>query len=142
MEMREALFDIPKDRFNDALAAVKDLAKPKALEKASGGCWSNGEKTESHYSWVNTNALANAGTLKEAVDACRWHIEIDQEGDCYNIYFDGEKIGDDMILFEALAPFVESGGFIEMSGEDGALWRWCFEDGKLVEKFATISWDN
>ena len=55
------------------------------------------------------------------------------------IYFDGEKLGDDAILFEAIAPYVKKGSFIEMNGEDGCIWQWQFNGKTCIEKAATVS---
>jgi len=57
------------------------------------------------------------------------------------IDFEGCKEGDDALLWEALAPVIDSGSYIENKGEDGALWRWKFNDGDFEEKYADISWD-
>ena len=45
----------------------------------------------------------------------------------------GDALCDDRLLFDAIAPFVKAGSFIEMSGEDGTLWRWHF-DGKQCQE--------
>jgi hypothetical protein len=48
--------------------------------------------------------------------------------------FTGQKLGDDNILFAALAPYVEADSYITMVGEseDGdEFWRWVF-DGQHV----------
>ena len=47
-------------------------------------------------------------------------------------YFNGEKLGDDALLWETMAPFIKDGGFIEVHGED-AYWRWKFNDGQFQE---------
>jgi hypothetical protein len=78
-----------------------------------------------HFSWVDTNRVLRAKTLEEALKAWRWAPRID-EGDIVGLEFKGEKLGDDFTLFQAIAPFVEDGSFIEMRGEDGAMWKWSF----------------
>lgn len=45
-------------------------------------------------------------------------------GDCTEIWFDGDRLYDDMAMFEAIAPYVEHGSYIEYIGEDSYLWRW------------------
>jgi hypothetical protein len=49
------------------------------------------------------------------------------EGDIIGLEFDGEKIGDEETLFEAIAPAVEKGSYIQASGDDGEIWRWVFD---------------
>ena len=129
MEQRDASFKIKKENFDKALLAIKELVNQ--AEKMRGG---------RDYSWVINSNLVNARTVWEAMDEWRWETEMYGE-DIGNIYFVGEKIGDDKVLFDAIAPFVEDGSFIEMQGEDGALWRWLFNDGKCTEQYAKIDWD-
>src|SRR5690606_21320852 len=66
------------------------------------------------------------GDVAYALDAWRWVPEREATGDIVGLRFRGERLGDDRVLFEAIAPFVEPGSFIEMVGEDGAIWRWTF----------------
>jgi len=131
IQMRDSNFVIEASNFAPALAAIKGLAGKETINDSSGR----------HFSWVNTNDFVNAKTLEEAMLAWRWEIDCGDDGSVQYIYFTGEKIGDDMILFDAIAPFVEDGSYIEMQGEDGAIWRWVFADKKVQEKYASISWE-
>lgn len=129
-----AVADIPK-----VLEAIKALADNK--EKMSGGSYAYGAKKESWYSWVDTSDFVDAGNVEKALKSWRWHPEFDTDGNVVSIEFWGEKLGDDKVLFEAIAPWVKSGSYIEMQGEDGTMWRWCFDDGKFHEKTAKVSWE-
>jgi hypothetical protein len=132
MNQMAARFQISKSNAPKALAAIKALAGKETIGDSSGR----------HFSWVATDDFVNSNTLKEAMDAWRWSIEIDENtGDAINIYFNGEKLGDDTYLFEAIAPYVRAGSFIEMQGEDGCLWRWVFDGKTYREVSATITWD-
>ena len=137
MTQRDAIFHIKKENVDKALQAIKDLADPEKMKGNAHG----GSRTEIWYSWVTTSEFVNAGTLKDAIRAWRWEVDIDDEGNVCHLWFEGEKLGDDAVLFEALAPYVEDGGYIEMSGEDGALWRWDFNNKSMTEQFATVRWD-
>jgi len=142
MTQRDAIFNIKAEDVEKALAAIKKLADPEKMKlSASGGGTVNG-KPVIHYSWVTNNEFLEANTLQDAIIAWRWNIGLDREtGDVCEIFFEGEKLGDDEALFKALAPYVEDGSYIEMSGEEGALWRWEFNNGEVEEKFATVRWD-
>ena len=140
MTQRDSLFTIKAENSEGALKAIKALAET-VDEQGGGGSWKGGKKKEAWYSWVTTSEFVNAKTLDDAIKAWRWVVESDKNGDINYIYFNGEKIGDDEILFNAIAPFVDDDCYIEMSGEDGALWRWAFENGELVEKNAEIIWE-
>ena len=93
-----------------ALAAIKELANDR-----------------DYFSWVNGEEVRDAETVREAFRAWRW--ELDSEG----LYFCGEKLGEDALLFETVAPYVKDGSYIVIRGEDGDTWKWLFEDGKFQE---------
>lgn len=114
-------FFIGVDEKPNALIAVKKLAR-----------------SNRRYDWVDD--FGKAKTLEEALEAWHWTPEVDCEGNIYNITFDGEKLGDEDILWETIAPYVKDGSFIQMSGEDDGLWRWVFVARKMVEVNPTILW--
>lgn len=139
MNQNDCRFFVPADKVKDMIAAIHLLAKNESA--MSGAHYSGGEKISSHYSWVNMN-FVDSNDVAEIFDCWRWSIEVDEQtGDIVDIYFDGEKLGDDFVLFKAIAPFVKPGSFIEMSGEDNCMWRWHFDGEKCVEKTPTITWD-
>ena len=139
MSNREADFKIKSENIPGALEAMRKLATQ--TNRGSGGSWSSKGKTSSSFAWVDTEKFANAKTLKDALHEWRWEVEFMAE-DIITIYFEGEKLGDDSILFDALAPFVEPGSYIEMSGEDNAIWRWSFDGKTCVEESPYIDWEG
>jgi len=133
MEQRNSEFFIKKENFDKALVAIKALANE--TKKMSGES-SNGEHW---FSWVDDYEFVEAKTLAEALTAWRWEPQLDEDGNINDIFFNGEKLGDDFVLFEEIAPFVKENSFIEMNGEDGTIWRWVFTDGICCKIPATIS---
>ena len=129
MNQQYSEFFIPADKVNDTLKAVQALAGKETIHDVY-----------SHFSWVSED-FHLATSFAEIMRAWRWHISYDADGNVDEIEFNGEKFGDDIILFKAIAPFVKEGSFIEMQGEDGALWRWYFDGNKCIEKDAKISWE-
>ena len=138
MNQRDAKFRIVAANKVKALNAIKALASQ--TDKGGGGSWSGGKCIEKNFSWVTTEEFSGATTLHDAMWAWRWEIDTTDDGDVTSIMFEGEKMGDDTILLDAIAPFVEAGSYIEMQGEDGELWRWAFDGSKLIEQNARISW--
>lgn len=132
IELRNSSFKIKSENKENTLKAIKGLAGQETIGDSSGR----------HFSWVNTPDFFFAKTLEEAMKAWRWAIYSNPDGDIDEISFCGQKLGDDEILFSAMAPFVENDSFLEMHGEDGSMWRWVFKDGKLEEKTATVSWED
>ncbi len=132
MSQNDSKFRIKASDKDLALRAIKALM----AEKKGAFCW------------VDTATVQRSRTLTDAMKEWRWDVEEDstdafgnKDGDIVHIAFSGEKAGDDLILFKAIAPFVESGSYIEMRGEDGAQWRWIFNDKTCVEKTAKVVWD-
>lgn len=141
IEQRDCDFRIKAENVDKARDAIKALA---SRTGEGGGFTSSGGKIQERYfSWVRTEDFANAETLEDALRPWRWDIEFngDGSGDVAWIMFHGEKYGDENILLEAIAPHVEPGCFIEMQGEDGALWRWSFDGRTMSEKSANITWE-
>ena len=136
MDQRAADFTIKSENKGKALEAIKGLA---TQTKRMGGGSSRGERW---FSWVTTKEFVEAGTLLEAISAWRWEANESENGDITDIYFHGEKLGDDTIFLEAIAPYVEAGSYIEMQGEDGSIWRWVFDGRGVVEQAAKIVWEN
>ena len=132
MSQNECDFFIPVDKTKDALGAIKDLAGKETIKYGHSA---------PHFSWVETKDFLNASNLKEALDVWGWSAEEDEDGNIANILFEREKIGDEDILFNAIAPYVKSGSYIEMLGEDGGLWRWIFNEDRCITKDAKISWE-
>jgi len=136
IEQRDSRFTLKAENKANALLAIKALAG--LVERMNGGN-SSGDRW---FSWVDTEEFVTAKTLAEATDAWGWGISEDSKtGDVMGIYFDGEKLGDDRVMLEAIAPYVEKGSYIEMEGEDGAIWKWVFDGKTMREKLAKMSWE-
>jgi len=134
MQQISCNFDIEKENVKKALEALK------ALDPAKDGAH-GGSRHETWFSWVDTETYQNAETLHDAMIEWKWKIDTDEEtGDVENIFFVGEKLGDDPILFNAIAPFVKKGSYIEMQGEEGDRWRWVFDGKKCHELSPEIKW--
>jgi len=131
MNKRESLFNIRPENQGPALKAIKSLADKETITDGSGH----------HFSWVDTKDFLFARTLDAAMRAWRWQLERVDDEIC-DIYFEGSKLGDDELLFQTIAPYVEPGSYIEMQGEDGLIWRWCFDGKTCTEKTAKIIWED
>lgn len=125
MMQRESKFFIAQDKLADAALAVRSLM-------------SGAVARQKPFSWVDTTAVLRAASLVEQLRRWGWLAELDEFGNVNSIEFSGEKLGDDEQLFNAIAPYVLAGCYIQMQGEDGAIWRWVFDGVKCVEIAATI----
>lgn len=139
IEQKDQYFFIHHSNIQNVVNAIHALAKE--TSNMSGTRIDNKGAAFQHYAWVNNNYI-NSNDIKEIFKCWRWDVDTDEQGNIKSIYFEGQKLGYDEYLFKAIAPFVKDGSYIEMSGEDGALWRWTFKNGQCREVHATITWDN
>ena len=138
IEQTDSKFFIPHTDFDKALTAIKAIMY--SQDKMRGGSWGPDGKTERWYAWVNTDEVLQSQTLVEALDCWRWKARTDSFDNVCGIEFAGEKSGQDDLLFDAIAPYVESGSYVVMRGEDGEVWRWYFEEGTCVEQAGRVSY--
>ncbi len=126
-------FHVKESNKRPALKAVRALHGKESVKDSSG----------SHFSWVDTNSFLKAGTLEDMLREWRWNPTTDPEtGDITKLEFTGEKMGDDKLLFTALAPFVEPGGEILFRGEDGDAWKYKFDGKNMKEVTARLQWED
>jgi hypothetical protein len=62
--------------------------------------------------------------------------------DILDLEFSGTQLGDDRLMFEALAPFVEAGSYVSMRADDTNIWRWYFDGKKCHEQPARITYED
>jgi hypothetical protein len=125
MDMARCTTGIKCQDQNKAIKAVKDYVKE------------NGR-----FSWTEVDAILRADNIFELMDELRYVLKYDEVKDVYTIdYFNGEKLGNDHTIFDILAPFMTD-GYIEYNGEDGAIWRYVFKNGRMREKQPKISWED
>ena len=121
MELVDWDFEIKADKKESAFKAVKKLIAKLNRRK--------------YYSPYQIKS-----DLFDTVVGLDWELQEDDKGNINAAVFLGEKLGDDDMLFAALAPFVTKGSYIQMSGGDGGCWRWIFDGKKCKEKHAKVSW--
>lgn len=126
MNQREANFTIKKENVDKAWNVLKELFS----------------KDDTSLSWIDNQDVLNSKSFEQAMSECRWDIEINEQGDYDSIYFNGEKYGgDEEAVLEIIAPYVENDSYIQMQGEEGEQWRWIFDNGEVIEKYATLIWE-
>ncbi|MFO7947247.1 MAG: hypothetical protein R6V19_10555 [Armatimonadota bacterium] len=98
------------------------------------------QKQRKGFAWVDMNELAAATSLQEILRAWGWELGIDTQGAASGIDGPaGDKVGDEKALFDAIAPFVEDGSYIQMIYDaDNTIWRWVFRDGRCIEVEADL----
>lgn len=95
------------------------------------------------YHWVKKGWTKGLRDIYAMIEHWGYDPDLDDEsGNIIDISFCSEKLGEEVEFFKAIAPFVEKGSFIEMSGEDGSLWRWVFDGTTCKEVYATVTWEE
>lgn len=130
--------DLP--RFFDLVSNL--MTDANIEENGHGGRYANGGKTQSWYSWVNTQRVRDAVAASDIVRVFEeWGYELNELNEHNGITHyridirNGDaKIGDEETFFAAIAPVVVDGCFIDCRGEDGAEWRWLWENGKFYSQ--------
>lgn len=79
-------------------------------------------------------------SIEDALKYSGYIAENDAEDNIIGLEYNGKKLGYAEKLFEIIAPYVRSGSFIEMMGEDHSVWRWVFTDGMLERITPKIEW--
>jgi len=70
-----------------------------------------------------------------------WYEGIfDEAGNIESIGFNGDRLSNEFEMFERIAPMVDDGCYLQMSGDCGDLWRWVFYDGSCYQIDAVITW--
>lgn len=84
--------------------------------------------------------MHKAYSVEELFDKYAFSAEFDEDMNVVGIEFQGEKSWSEDELFSMIAPFVESGSFVEFIGEDGSVFRYIFKDKKCRCVEAMLSW--
>lgn len=128
----ETNFRASKENTEKMLATLKQLCVHQPTILLSGGKKSAKPVTR-NFAFVDGKTVLKAKNIRDALSEWRWLPLMDEEGNVEELDFLGEKLGDERILFEAIAPYVEAGSDIVVAGEDGKVWRWRF-DGKQCQR--------
>lgn len=130
-------FRILKENMERSLSAIKGLYGKET-------CGVLNDSSRRHFMFVNDSSqFMNSKSLEDALSVFRWNPEIDDlSGAIFELTFAGENYGNEDLLFETLAPFVETGSQISMVGEDGVIWRWYFKDNKMIKEYGRVVFDE
>lgn len=84
----------------------------------------------------------NVGRVYAKTKNFPYDFELDDDGNIFGIEHIGHNLGDDLEIFQSIAPYVADGSFLDMSGEDGERWQWRFQNGECRDVKAKIVWEE
>jgi len=94
------------------------------------------------WAWLDADELLGACNFAQLMEFLRWEVTYDDDNNIIDIIFMGEKAGAEEQYFNILAPFIESGSYIEMCGEDGNRWKYYFNGDSCITQYPEITYDN
>ena len=137
-QITDADFLIPKANEAKALAALKALNGPEHNKQKLGGSFSGGGQTSWHYSWMDADYDQKVKSCADVFAMLGFELEESAEGLRLTGY--DNKTGQEDLFLATVAPYVAEGSYLDWRGEDGTLYRFQFNDGKMHELEARISW--
>ncbi|MFA5135641.1 MAG: hypothetical protein WC505_07710 [Patescibacteria group bacterium] len=140
ISLQNCEFTIKEKNLSKAFDAAHEILSDAHKNEMHGGSWQNRKRLEWCYSWVDMEKAKACKSLEGILEEFGWDAIHDTEGNICGLEFEDRKIGQEEVLFRAIAPYVEPGSFIEILGEDGTRWRWVFDGSVLKELQATIVW--
>lgn len=129
MYLMESTASFKKKNAKKILDVIKNLHGSETITDDSG----------QHFSWVD-DSFSDIEDIEQMFKEWRWEIE-DQGKDYLVTSFLGEKLGDEAVLFEAIAPYMNNGHII-VRGEDDYIWKWKFNKGKFREVSGRVAFDD
>lgn len=139
IELRDEDFSIKVDKLPEAFEHAKKKLLDEMSVKGESGYYEYGKLVKS-YSWVSKSDLESTNNIVDLIYVFGWNCTLDDEG-ITTLLLENEKMGQELLLFQALAPFVDEGSYIEIQGECGDVWRWIFKDGECIEKQGKITFE-
>lgn len=135
MHMEQSTFSMPRANKGEAFRRMRALGQRDDLK--SGGSYRNGKVISRHFAWMAADFADHVHTVEDIFDVLRFPATEDASQNLVINDFDGEKVGDENVFFNAISDLAT--GYIEMVGEDGYHWRWVFGGEKLEEQAGTIT---
>ena len=120
-------FRIDAENKSDALEAIFELMGDPTVDRRGGN------RHHRHFSWLNNATPGEWIALEDAMEDWRFPVVTDEDGNVIGIQFTGQKIGQENLLFERIAPYVENGSYIQFTGEDNHVWRIEFSEDDIEE---------
>jgi hypothetical protein len=109
-------------------------------EKKNGGSFGPDGAKEKWFSWMPKD-FREFDTFGKFLSSLGFSYFENEEMD-YVLTGYSDKAGQEDLLLEAIASFIEDGSFAEWSGEDGERWRWDFKGGKMTIRNGVVTWSD
>lgn len=109
-----------------------DLNKPENDNLKFGGSYSGGKKSESWYSWMDSDYDKTCTCMEEILGMLGFDFSTDKDGNIFDLTYDS-KTGQEALFFEKAAPYISQPLFISWVGEDDEKFSWIIDEGNFFE---------
>ena len=118
---------IDKEDFNDAFKALQSALTTENTRRTG---------SENRLLWIDIKLIEQASNLIELLETVQWIPSLNELGDIDGVDTRINKIGEEDLIFNALAPFVEDGSILNIIAEDDDLeydgFRYIFRDSRFI----------
>lgn len=108
-------------------------------ELKRGGRWSGDGVQEKWFSWMPAD-LSTLTSVRDVFTTLGFETSTVDES-AVGLWGYDNKTGQEELFLAAVVPFVKDGSYTEWRGEDGEIWRYKADDGKLMYEQASLVWD-
>jgi hypothetical protein len=121
----------------EVLAAIKDMdVRFDALKR--GGVFGGERNGEKWFSWMPQ--LSTFDTVRNVFVALGFEVYADGDTDSFGLSGYDSKTGQEDLFLAVVAPFVKDGSYTSWRSEDGELYRFTVEKGRLRSQSAVVQW--
>jgi hypothetical protein len=121
----------------EVLAAIKDMdVRFDALKR--GGSSTDGKRW---FSWMPE--LSTFEYVRDVFETLGFETrgDTDDTDDSFGLSGYDSKTGQEDLFLAVVAPFVKNGSYTSWRGEDGAMYRFTVESGRLRTQSAVVQWN-
>lgn len=124
----QSSININKENFNDAFKALQSTLITEHSKRVGN---------ENKLLWIDIRLVQQTSGLAQLLEVVQWIPSFNKLNDIDGIDTRINKIGEEDLIFNALAPFIEDGSTLNIIAEDDALeydsFRYIFTDNKFID---------
>lgn len=147
----EAEFFLSKVNFDDAYKAMCALNDRDDLKRGGsyggGGIDARSDRPaglnyhpHKWFSWLDPDYPDKLKTTPDILQQIGFDLHYDDNGNIVYLQYDN-KMGQEDLFLEAIAPFVKRNSYIIWRGEDGEHWKDIFINNRIVRKAGYLTFD-
>jgi hypothetical protein len=129
VQINKSTVVIKRDDLPQVYQIWKAMNAPEFNHLKNGGSWSSGKETAKWYSWMGENYDSTSDSALDILELLGFDYSVNENNNISIDYYNN-KMGQENLFFVAIAHLLED-SFIRWVGEDGDIFEWKFENGKM-----------